>query len=105
MEYDDLPYALIGPKLAQALTGKKIGGKETLDVMKKHSNFQGCFLAKGGNCLDHYCQANPKLKGNNEINKLIMVSFYCLSYLLLSWGSDANRIICALWSQSWDGGG
>ena len=58
LDYDGLPYALIGRKLKEALVGKKIGGKETNEVMKKHSNFQGCFLAKGGNYLDHYIKAD-----------------------------------------------
>ena len=65
LEYDDLPYALIGKKLAELLGGKVIKNKKSAkgkkdekkdEVTQKHSNFQGCFLEKGGNFLDHYCK-------------------------------------------------
>ena len=62
LDYDDLPYALIGKKLAELLGGKS-RGKKKHDVMQKHSNFQGCFLEKGGNFLDHYCKADNNLRG------------------------------------------
>ena len=61
-DYDDLPYALIGKKLAEILLVKISKQKNKVEFFQTHSNFQGCFLEKGGNFLDHYCKADKELQ-------------------------------------------
>ena len=55
LEYDDLPYALVGKVLDEQLT----------DAMQRHSVFHGYFLKYGGAYLDTYCEG-----GNGEFGKL-----------------------------------
>ncbi len=53
LNYDDLPYALIGQKLADTLLGKH--------ALANFSNFQGPYVRKGGNYIANNCEGDTSM--------------------------------------------